>query len=399
LSPSSARQPDIPSLSDHLPIVDGLRGLAIVGVLWQHLTFSLIKPQPGGALNPIVIAFPFLTNGWHGVNLFFFLSGFVLALPYLSGRRTMSSGPDVRSFYYRRATRLLPLFYAVCLFSFVFFQNSYTRTQVLGLLATFSLLFNFSPRTYSPAVNWVFWSLGLEVWFSILFPLVLMAYSRWKWGLVTVAIVALSLCVRAVGYWLAGPSDTALQNAVSDSIIGRLDDFALGMTACHLLLTHRSMLAPFRHLLMAVGAASCLVSMALWNVRLTATLPIYIAPFLASLTNLGFLAMFLGLMTKRTAFANPLSSRILRLLGVMCYSVYAWHGVLLNKLNYVQTLARHSAGNTAAWLVAYVICVGLFATTTFVFIEFPGRGFGILQATLRRAVKTAAPGAKSTTHV
>ena len=243
-------------------------GLAIVGVVWHHLTYWLIKPAPGVALSPVLLVFPQLTCGWQGVNLFFFLSGFVLALPYLSGRRTMGSLAEIGQFYKRRAMRLLPLFYIVCLCSFVFLENDYAPKRILGLLATFSLLFNFSPRTFSPAVNWVFWSIGVEIWFSVIFPLMLIAYSRFKGFALILAVIAISVSVRAVGYRIYPHADTALHNYISDSVVGRLDDFALGMAACHLFLTRRAMLAKRRYLLVSLGyAIACYASMLLWNFR------------------------------------------------------------------------------------------------------------------------------------
>ena len=75
----------------------------------------------------------------------------------------------------------------------------------------------------------------------------------------------------------------------------------------------------------------------------------------------------------------------------MCYSVYAWHGVLISKLNYVQTIALHSAGESAAWFAAYFICLGLVATTTFVFVEFPSNGVAVFKAMFHRGGPITTP--------
>ncbi len=62
--------------------INGLRGIAILAVVWHHLSFALVPTPPhlwGMPTEPV------LWNGWMGVNLFFILSGFVLYLPYAMG--------------------------------------------------------------------------------------------------------------------------------------------------------------------------------------------------------------------------------------------------------------------------------------------------------------------------
>jgi hypothetical protein len=63
-----------------LPQIDGLRGVAICAVIFQH-AFSHGISHALVAFG--VIGFPYLVdNGWMGVSLFFILSVFVLSLPY-----------------------------------------------------------------------------------------------------------------------------------------------------------------------------------------------------------------------------------------------------------------------------------------------------------------------------
>src|SRR6266852_1787483 len=97
LSPSSRH----PAGAERLAQLDGLRGLAIIGVLINHLFFSM----PGA-----------LQCGWLGVNLFFVLSGFLITRILLDqrGQMTAAGGGLLRSlgvFYSRRALRIFPLYY------------------------------------------------------------------------------------------------------------------------------------------------------------------------------------------------------------------------------------------------------------------------------------------------
>ncbi len=382
LSPASRAASGSIAANSHLPVVDGLRGLAILGVIWHHLTFVFLAPNPHAALPSYYLWAPFISNGWQGVNLFFFLSGFVLALPYLTGRRSVDTWADIRWFYIRRAKRLLPLFYLVCLFSFLLLETSYQATHVLGFLAAVSLLFNFSPKTFAPPVNWVFWSVGIEIWFSAIFPFVIRLYRRVRWLNATLLIIAVSIAVRAVGYAATPNFDYTITNFISDSVLGRLDDFALGICACHLYLTRRQEIGRFAYPLVAAGAVLWLASMGLWNLRLAHQLPNAVAPLLGSLTNVGVFALFLGLVCGDTVLVRPLTSVGPRLLGLMCYSIYAWHGLLLSKLNYYNTVVAGHIDQTVCWFIAYAVCLGLFSTTTFVFVEFPGTGAGIIRSLL-----------------
>src|SRR4051812_30357083 len=87
----------------HLPALDGVRGLAILGVLFFH--------------------FGYLGCGWSGVQLFFVLSGFLIT-SILKGEASRPLGAYLKRFYWRRTVRIFPLYFAflfalVALFSVV----------------------------------------------------------------------------------------------------------------------------------------------------------------------------------------------------------------------------------------------------------------------------------------
>src|SRR5690242_8532584 len=91
-----------------LSFINGLRGVALLGVVLHHSFFHRFRyGLETGRLGPLEVLG---SSGWLGVNLFFFLSGFVLYYPYLLGRRRMESLADVRWFLRHRAERLLPLY-------------------------------------------------------------------------------------------------------------------------------------------------------------------------------------------------------------------------------------------------------------------------------------------------
>lgn len=87
-------------LRDHIPSLDGLRGLAIALVLLHHCEPRVRALGLGTAA----------AWGWAGVNLFFVLSGFLITGILLDER----SGPHLfRNFYARRGLRIWPLYFLV----------------------------------------------------------------------------------------------------------------------------------------------------------------------------------------------------------------------------------------------------------------------------------------------
>ena len=72
-----------------MPALDGLRGLAVIGVLLFHADLSWAK------------------GGFLGVSTFFTLSGFLITA-LLVTERSATGGVAMSGFWARRARRLLP---------------------------------------------------------------------------------------------------------------------------------------------------------------------------------------------------------------------------------------------------------------------------------------------------
>src|SRR5258708_34565986 len=92
-------------MKERFPVLDGLRGLAILMVALLHTMVAL--NWKGSYLVQITAGF-----GGRGVDLFFVLSGFLLFYPYAQAILTQSPWPSWQTFYIRRMRRILPAFYA-----------------------------------------------------------------------------------------------------------------------------------------------------------------------------------------------------------------------------------------------------------------------------------------------
>jgi peptidoglycan/LPS O-acetylase OafA/YrhL len=145
---------------DRLPGLDFLRAIAIAWVLVFHASdFDLVSPD-----------YWIVHFGWMGVDLFFVLSGFLIAGQLL---RPWARGdaPDYRRFFARRLLRTLPAYLAIVALYFAFpAVRERSRIQPLWQFLTFTQNFALHfplPKAFSHA-----WSLCVEEQFYLAFPLV-----------------------------------------------------------------------------------------------------------------------------------------------------------------------------------------------------------------------------------
>jgi hypothetical protein len=97
-----------------MPELDTLRGIAVLLVLFFH-GFNLV-PIPHEISSKAGRLWVVITStGWMGVNLFFVLSGFLITGILIESRETPNY---FKRFYFRRALRILPAYYAILLFCY-----------------------------------------------------------------------------------------------------------------------------------------------------------------------------------------------------------------------------------------------------------------------------------------
>lgn len=355
-----------------IEIINGLRGLAILAIIYHHLPGQYYKDtayltDSGFFLYP----YTFLSNGWLGVNLFFILSGFVLFLPYMQGKREIGTLRDVWGFYLHRAARLLPLYY----FSVFFVVFILLRAAGdPGFMRDFSLMltvtFNFTRDMWHPSYNAVLWSIGVEVWFSILFPFLIILVNRIGLKRLFVIVLVLSLVVRFAGVWfpifeLTHPSPRF--NVMKDSVLGRLDDFLVGMLICYLYvrgIRERGVRAPW--LVFLVGLVLLAVSCTLWDYWTHGHITNRYLPFFNNITQAAFFLIMLALLSLKGGFLRAIFTfRPLQVAGLMCYSLYVWHYIAV----------RVIMGNsfTVGGLVLFAVVLLVASALTYRFIEFRGK--------------------------
>lgn len=175
--------------SGRRPWIDWLRALAVFGVMLYH---------GNGATK----GFGLVTGtGWAGVDLFFVLSGFLVAQTWLRK-------PELGTFLRRRARRVLPAFWTCLAVGLGCAWSLGAPYSLSGVLkeATGNLLFfgNVLPvaASFQVALG-PLWSLASEVQFWLLVPIlapwVLEASKRNKWGTLAL-LMAAPLVLRGIAF-------------------------------------------------------------------------------------------------------------------------------------------------------------------------------------------------------
>lgn len=190
------------STKAYLPELEGLRGVAALWVLVFHL----------GVLTGIQL--PIVRSGGLGVDLFILLSGFLMVHQYEQRKvdQPWTAGRTTRSFYCRRFFRIAPLYYLLLVASFAVVrilercalyirQNSpgsmfaHSDTSWTNFLVHLCFFFGFLPH-FSDNTALPDWTIGLEVQFYLVFPLLMLLIFRMGYLKVAAATLLITITIN-----------------------------------------------------------------------------------------------------------------------------------------------------------------------------------------------------------
>jgi peptidoglycan/LPS O-acetylase OafA/YrhL len=304
----------------HLPVLDGVRGLAILLVLVSHL--MLFNDRTGSRWGDSLSAVRGL--GWTGVDLFFVLSGFLITGILYD---TLHDPHYFRSFYMRRFLRIFPLYYGFLLFLLIlghWLQFQWGGRQFVLLTYTQNTGLWFPVTDFHPGI-WAdldhFWSLAVEEQFYLFWPLlVFLVRERRRLIALALALSGIALLLRIVMY-LHGASPLTIFMMTPC----RMDTLLLG-GAIALVLRGESKWVPRRSAIpIASAAVAIIVGYTVWNLGHDMRDGFFGSTFGYLIIAIGCVAVLLSSLEIGSAAHRIFQWRFLRSLGKYSYGIYVLH--------------------------------------------------------------------------
>ncbi|WP_448954695.1 acyltransferase family protein [Labrys neptuniae] len=191
--------------------IECLRAVAILMVLWDHLTVLFNfepRPPPLYGADPVVIDIISRFIGWTGVDLFFAISGYVISLSFVEmfdkERAAGNWWNAIKAFWTRRFFRIIPsawFWVAVMLVGSLTFNRAgqFSPPEVVFEKAVYVFFYVanfFAPHAGLGPLS-IYWSLALEEQFYFLLPFFLLIVPiKWRWKMMLLFVVLLALPPR-----------------------------------------------------------------------------------------------------------------------------------------------------------------------------------------------------------
>ena len=357
-----------------MPAIDGLRGLALIGVLLFHAN---------GALR----------GGYLGVDLFFVLSGFLITRILLAEQRA-TGRIELRSFWVRRARRLFPALLALMPAIGLYAHFVARPAELAGIradaLATLGYVANwravFSNESYwelfvSPSPLEHTWSLAIEEQFYVVWPLVVVIVLR-RFGRRALFAVALGLALLSMLAMVALFDPERAMRAYYGTDTRAAAILAGAALSC--VVPSAAMLGSTALRVLDAAGVLALAGLAwAWSVIDGRDVLLYHGGFwLTELLSLVLLGCALS--GRRSFIARLLSFGPLRALGTVSYGAYLWHW----PVNLVLTAERCHVHGFALHALRAAVTFGI-AALSFHWLEQPIRRRGLPFGRARRIVPAA----------
>ncbi len=295
----------------YLEQLDGLRFLPIMIVVFYHLTlfisdytkYIFIDDSSGYYLLNLM-----KINGHRGVELFFVISGLILSLPF--ARQYIKNGQKVSviKYFFRRLTRIEPpyiIMLAVNLITIYLFFGVSFNDLVKSFFLSALYIHNFFPDYYW--INYVTWSLEIEIQFYLLAPILCLFYLfRSKYRRIGIILVILLMS------WLL-----EIIKLPFVTVINYLPHFLLGMLLADIYISKNSKIN-FKSLNFPIGIVLILI------------ISFYINNYiLYKYILFSCIALFYLMVITNDLWKKIFSAKWLVIIGTMCYSIYLIHPIAI----------------------------------------------------------------------
>lgn len=317
--------------------IDGLRLIPILLVVLHHIYASYLVesavfgpvqfPKSWDAIARENFWVLVASRGNYGVHMFFVISGFVLALPFLRAANAAAPPPNLGRYYLRRLTRLEPPYVVALLVAYAIhgYNGKSLADLFPHLLASIFYLHGLVYGTHSEVLG-IAWSLEVEAQFYLMMPLLaalLFRLPRRKLVITALAIIWGIGAQAAIG--------SPRVPAVFDITLLRFLPYFLAgfvLADCHLTRWATPSTKPLRWDAAALFAALLLAGFLIWQPRFA-----FLTWRLQPLTDGAFFGFAMPWLLF-VVYAAVFRGRVLRgvltqrwavITGGMCYSAYLYH--------------------------------------------------------------------------
>ena len=308
--------------------LDHLRALAIVSVLCFHYQFFGHPDWERGRASGF---------GWTGVDLFFVLSGFLIA-GQLFEQVAKGKAISLREFFIKRFFRIIPPYFFVLILYIAFpVVREWGHLSPLWKYFTFTLNFGQDLSKYGTFSH--AWSLCIEEQFYLLLPLVFCVFAYFKAGRKSYYLIILlfiaGFIVRLLSWkYFAAPylsaNDFGLRwnEYVYYPTYNRLDGLLVGVSIAGLFTFYPKVKAwvnKWCYLLLTVGVLMLIVAFQLCAVYASYNTAIYGFPIISVAYGL-VLAAFVS----PSCIFFKIKSKITSLIATLSYSIYLSHKIVIH---------------------------------------------------------------------
>jgi peptidoglycan/LPS O-acetylase OafA/YrhL len=293
----------------HFPVLDGLRGVAIILVLFGHIGVNYYTWHYGVTFNSVT-----------GVHIFFVLSGFLITT-LLIKEKLRNGRIALKYFYARRALRVLPVAWLFLLALALI--NHFFELHIRPFDFIASLLFFKNMPIPNELYTAHFWSLAVEVQFYLSFPILLVYNLRW-YTIVSLAIVIVVplVCITDHLFPLLLTGNSFLHFFV------RICTYAFWKGPVIILIGSVFSLLMFKGVIKPESIkASRFLSLVLLLIAIVIHAKIflfytkYVSEYLSAVLVATAMVMSLG---QKDLLNKALSNAFLTIIGTLSYSIYIW---------------------------------------------------------------------------
>lgn len=316
--------------TDHIKALTGIRFFAALWVVLYHSTRHNMEILERHHPELLGLAKPFIAQGSRGVDLFFILSGFVLALNYLDQLGPRWDLAKVARFLWMRLARVWPLYAFIMVaagflmwFRATAWDSVATRKLTPGSFFEQFLMIQLWSEEHTSGNSWAgpAWSLSAEWLAYLLFPLIALVVLRMhhlmrtRWLLVGAFVAIAPLILMLLVWHSFSPSYGWAIRIVCEFTAGVI--LCTGMSRLRLTDSQRT----------AAGVLSIALVVAIVGWLYVCRL--FLGGWSGGLIVLAFLPLIGALAVARGPLTDILSTRVLVLGGGISYALYLCHSPML----------------------------------------------------------------------